>query len=198
MHSSFKNVHAIAEAIERLLFPFAEVVIHNIKTDKIVAIYNAFSKRKIGDPSLLSKEDKMFNLDHSAPYEKVNVDGRKLKSISSVIRDDKNNAVGLFCVNLDISKLETCKSLIDNFINCESLISQPTALFKNDWQERINQYTHAYLNKNHLNLDTLSKLEKQKVVQHLNEMGAFTGKNTASYIAQLLKVSRATVYNYLV
>lgn len=199
MHPTIKMVLPIARALERLLYPFAEIVIHDIKTNKIVAIYNPFSKRKVNSPSLLSEEDEILTLnDCTGPYEKINFDGRKLKSISSLIKDEKNKVIGLFCINLDISKLDSYKNIIEGFLNYQSFVSQPNPLFRDDWQEKINQYTHAYLIKHHLSLDTLSKSEKKEIIQHLNEMGAFTGKNAAKYIAQLLKVSRATVYNYLV
>ena len=41
----------IAEAISLLLFPHAEVVIHDLKTGCIGAIFNNFSKRAVGDES---------------------------------------------------------------------------------------------------------------------------------------------------
>lgn len=147
---------------------------------------------------MLSEEDEVLSLeDCTGPYEKINYDGRKIKSISSLIKNEKNKAIGIFCINLDITKFDACKNMLDNFLNLQSILTQPIPLFKDDWQEKINQYTHTYLRKNHLNLETLSKIEKKKIVQHLNELGAFTGRNAAHYIAQLLKISRATVYNYL-
>ena len=51
MKSELKQAVAMAEAFARLLHPFAEVVIHDLKKDQIVAIYNPFSKRKVGDSS---------------------------------------------------------------------------------------------------------------------------------------------------
>lgn len=198
MHSALKMTLPIAEGIERLFHPFAEVVIHDIKTNQIVAIYNAFSKRKVGDPSLLSEEDELLTLkDCTGPYQKTNWDGKVIKSISSLIKDEKGKAIGLFCVNVDVSQFEACRHLINSFMQNEMLEAIPTPLFKDDWQEKINQYIHAYLKEEHLSLESLNKTEKRKLIQHLKEIGAFTGKNAAQYIAQLLKVSRATVYNYL-
>lgn len=76
-------------------------------------------------------------------------------------------------------------------------MSQPQPLFKDDWQDRINDYIHSYLNTQHLSLETLDRKEKKELIEHLYTIGAFTGKNSAKYIAQVIKVSRATVYNYL-
>ncbi|WP_371923148.1 helix-turn-helix domain-containing protein [Legionella sp. 27cVA30] len=48
-----------------------------------------------------------------------------------------------------------------------------------------------------LTFDTLNRKEKKALVIHLHRVGAFSGKNSAQYIAEILNVSRATIYNYL-
>jgi len=198
MKKAIKAFLPIAEAIERLLHPHAEVVVHDIKQNQIVAIYHAFSKRRVGDSSLFTKEEEMATLeDCVGPYEKINWDGKKLKSVSSIIRDENSKAVGMVCINFDISALEKFSKFILDFVDNKKLIQQPAPLFKDDWQERINNYVHAYLSKHHLVLEALSRQEKKNLIDHLYQIGAFTGKNAASYIAQVIKVSRATVYNYL-
>lgn len=198
MNKSIKAFLPTAEAIQRLLHPHAEVVVHDIKKNQIVAIYHPFSKRRAGDSSLFTKEEEMATLeDCVGPYEKINWNGGKLKSVSSVIRDENNQAVGMLCINLDISMLDKLNKLISGFINCDHLIPQPTPLFKDDWQERINNYVHSYLSEHHLTLETLGRQEKRNLIEHLYNVGAFIGKNSARYIAQIIKISRATVYNYL-
>ena len=198
MKKTLKSFLPVAQAIERLLYPYAEVVLHDIKLNQIVAIFHPFSKRKVGDSSLLTKEDEMATLDDCVgPYEKLNWDGRKLKSVTSIIRDENNKPVGMLCINLDISTFEKMKDVINAFISHEQFISQPAPLFKNDWKERINKYIHAYINERHLILDSLNRTEKQKLIAHLHSRGAFEAKNAALYIAKIIGVSRATIYNYL-
>lgn len=198
MNKTIKAFLPMAEGIQRLLHPHAEVVIHDTRKNQIAAIYHPLSKRRVGDPSLLSEDEELATLeDCVGPYEKTNWDGKKFKSVSSTIRDDQGKAVGMLCINLDISKFEKFHSLIGEFIGRDQLTPQPAPLFKDDWQERINNYVHTYLNKNHLTLETLSRTEKKLLIEHLQEIGAFTGKNAAHYIAQIIGVSRATVYNYL-
>jgi D-arginine utilization repressor len=198
MKKAIKSFLPIAEAIQRLLHPHAEVVVHDIKQNQIVAIFHPFSKRRIGDSSLFTKEEEMAKLeDCVGPYEKLNCDGRKLKSVSSIIRDENNKAVGMLCINLDVSKLEEFNNLITAFISSEKFSPQPAPLFQDDWQERINKYIHAYLIEHHLTLELLNRSEKKELIEHLNEVGAFSAKNAALYIAQIIGVSRATIYNYL-
>lgn len=44
--TDFKNYKLIAESITKLLHPFAEVVLHDIKKNQIVEIFNSFTKRR--------------------------------------------------------------------------------------------------------------------------------------------------------
>ncbi len=198
MKKAIKAFLPTAQAIQRLLHPHAEVAVHDMKLNQIVAIFHPFSKRRVGDSSLFTKEEEMARLeDCIGPYEKINWDGGKLKSVSSVIRDENNKAVGMLCINLDISQLEKFNNLITAFISSEQFSPQPAPLFQDDWQERINKYVHAYLLEHHLMLESLNRSEKKDLIEHLNKVGAFSAKNAALYIAQIIRVSRATIYNYL-
>ncbi|ARG97514.1 helix-turn-helix transcriptional regulator [Legionella micdadei] len=198
MKKAIKAFLPTAEAIQKLLHPYAEVVVHDIKLNQIVAIFHPVSKRKVGDSSLFSREEEMAMLeDCIGPYEKMGWDGRKLKSVSSIIRDDKNKPVGMLCINLDVSQLDKINRFISAFVDSEKFSPQPAPLFQDDWQERINKYVHIYLKEHHLTLESLARSEKKELIKHLHRIGAFTGKNAASYIAQIIGVSRATIYNYL-
>ncbi len=198
MKKAFKAFLAMAASIEKLLYPHAEVVIHDIQNNEIAAIFNPISKRKVGDSSLLSAEEEMSMLqDWQGPYEKINWDGRKLKAVSSLIRDEQGKAVGLLCINLDVSKLQQWQAAIAEFITVSHLQAQPPALFKDDWQQRIHSYIHHYLAERHLALTSLNRSQKKSLVLHLHKIGALTAKNSAQYVADIIKVSRATIYNYL-
>lgn len=198
MLPEIKRYLSIAQAIEMLLYPYAEIVLHDLATNTIAAIFNSFSHRKPGDDSLL-EEIKLDDesKDVIGPYEKLNWDGRKLKSISAVIRSSTGKAVGLMCINLDLSKFEEFRQIIDRFMCPDNLIPQPQELFKDDWQERINIFVHEHLCKQHKHFDNLTRTDKQELVKLLNREGAFKQKNAASYIGKVLGISRATVYKYL-
>ena len=192
MGSELERYRAIGEAIRLLLFPHAEVVIHDLGTGRIYALFNNFSKRKVGDESLL---DELNGEDTVAPYFKTNWDGRKMKSVSSVLRNGRGKAIGLLCVNLDISKWEEMHRFVQDFI--KPVGEGPEYLFKNDWREKINDYVTRYLKARSLNLKSLDKEETKALLHVLHKEGAFNSKNAASYIADVLNISRATVYNYL-
>lgn len=186
----------ISHAINQLMGPLVETVIHDLHTNKIIFIEGFLSKRKVGDPSLL--EDDIKNLAHDLAqtvYSKLNFDGRLIKSISIPIKE-KHTIVALLCINFDITVFQELGELAHVILN-KQMSKQPEVLFKNDWQERINEFVYNMLKKNELSFDTLTNKDKQKIVQSLYEQGAFSEKNAAEYIAKIMDMSRATIFNYL-
>jgi len=196
MKNTLDHYKPIAEAITTLLFPHAEVVLHDLKTKCIAAIFNNFSKRKVGDESLLQELENSSTLPDVFPvYFKTNWDGRKLKSITSTLKNEKGIPIGLLCINLDVSKWEEMHHFILDMI--KPATEMPDYLFKNDWREKINTYVSTYLKQHARRLESLNKAETRKLLLALQKEGAFETKNAASYIADVLQISRATVYNYL-
>lgn len=185
----------VAQAINILLHPHGEVVIHNLKTGKIAAIYNNFSKRKVGDESLIEELADYTKLpDVFPPYTKTNWDDRQLKSATATLRDKKGTPIGLLCINLDVSRWEDFRQLLSQWLSNQN---QPEVLFKDDWREKINLYVSDYLKKEGTVLKALSKEKKQELIKALHREGAFRAKNAATYVADVLDLSRATIYNYL-
>lgn len=197
MKKEFIPYLPIAEAICQLLYPHAEVVIHDIKTDSIAAIFNNFSKRKVGDESLLEETKNSEEYpDVFSPYFKINWDGKKIRATSATLRNKEGKVIGLLCINLDVSKWEEMHQFISQLIQPISQ-KQPEILFKDDWREKINVYVSAYLKQEGISLQALTRDAKKELILALHREGAFKAKNAASYIADVLKLSRATVYNYL-
>lgn len=192
------NFRAIADAIATLFYPHAEVVLHDLRTQKIDHIANNLSKRAVGDDAaledLLSGDGDERNI---GPYEKLNWDGQKIRSVSTVLRDGKGTPIAVLCLNLNISLFERAKQALDLFLSASKLIPQPDALFRDDWQERINTFLHAWLQQRQLGLNLLTREHKRELVEALHAEGAFKGKSAANYVANVLNMGRATVYKHL-
>ena len=196
--SSLKEYFPVAQAMTALLHPYAEVVVHDLRTGKIAAIYNNFSKRNVGDESLIEELDDYTSLPDVFPvYTKINWDGKKLKSSTATLRDKNNNPIGLLCMNLDISKWEEFRHFLDQWLNTQNGEAQPEVLFKDDWREKINLYVSDYLKRQATTLKMLNKEKKQDLIKARHREGAFKAKNAATYVADVLDLSRATIYNYL-
>ncbi len=187
----------VCDAIALLLQPQAEVVLHDLGTETVAHIANPFSRRAVGEPSLLHEID--FDPDDTliGPYEKVNFDGRRLKSVSAVLRDPDGRAIGVLCINLDMTHLHAAIELLATLTRVPADAGQPAVLFREDWHERINQYVHAWTARNAVSIADLSREQKRALVGELASDGAFGGKHAAAYISRVLQMSRASVYNYL-
>ncbi|BBH13782.1 helix-turn-helix transcriptional regulator [Chromobacterium haemolyticum] len=188
---------SIADAIATLFYPYAEVVLHDLATQSVAYIANNFSKRELGDDSGLDELENTPDATVIGPYEKLNWDGRKLRSISVVLRDDAGAALGMMCVNLDISVFEGARAALDLFLSGSRLVAQPAVLFEDDWQERINRFIHGWLQQRQLSLSILNREHKRELVEALLHEGAFRGKNAANYVANVLGMGRATVFKHL-
>ncbi|MEE1868093.1 MULTISPECIES: helix-turn-helix transcriptional regulator [Pseudomonas] len=192
------NYRAIADAIATLFFPHAEVVLHDLRSQKIDYIANNLSKREVGDDAAL--EDMLetgTDETNIGPYEKLNWDGQKIRSLSTVLRNEAGRPLAVLCINLNISLFENAKAALDLFLSPSKLIAQPDALFRDDWQERINTFLNNWLRQRQLSLNLLTRDHKRELVLALHAEGAFKGKSAANYVANVLGMGRATVYKHL-
>ncbi|HDS1689776.1 TPA: PAS domain-containing protein [Pseudomonas putida] len=195
---TLENYKAIADSIALLLYPHAEVIVHELHSQTVVHIANNFSRRKLGDDSAIDHElDDVLGGTNLGPYEKLNWNGQKIRSISTVLRDSQGDPEYLMCINLNVSVLEQARVALDAFFQMSRLVPQPDSLFRNDWQERINTFLHAWLQARNLSLQTLQMKDKRSLVQALYAEGAFEGRSGADYVANVLSMGRATVYKYL-
>ena len=192
----YEHLFALCEGIAVWLHPHAEVVLHDLETDTVVRLWNNFSRRQPGDASLIGKEIQLADdCDVYGPYEHYNWDGRLLKSISAVIRDNSGRRMGLLCLNLDVSSFEGLKRFLESFTGATT--QMPQALNEQDWREQIHQALGAFLQENNVALEALTRDQKIAAVGFLDSQRLFLTRNAAQHVASILGVSRATVYNWL-
>ncbi|HET6622092.1 MAG TPA: PAS domain-containing protein [Dongiaceae bacterium] len=196
MTDPFAAHRPVAQAIAALLQPHAEVVIHDLRNDRIVDIWNAFSQRKAGDESLLG-DDIELHLDRDVygPYDKANVDGARLKSITAALRDAKGKRIGLMCVNLDVALFDQAIKLLSAFAAPSE--PRPEAMFRQDWREHINLVIRAFLESKRKALKALDREERIALIAEIDAAGLFAARNAAPHVASAMNVSRATVYALL-
>ncbi|WP_337183192.1 PAS domain-containing protein [Shinella sp.] len=187
---------ATAAAISTLLYPHAEVVLHDLETGLIAGIWNAFSGRKPGMESLV--EDELEQAGEGGvygPYEKTGGDGRRLKSVTAVLKDDFGQAAGLLCINMDVSHFEAAAKLLSAFTGTAA--PRPPSLFAGDWREAINMALTEWLRGRGLALPALRKGDRVALVAELDRRGLFQTRNAVDHLAGLIGASRASIYNYL-
>ena len=197
MKPEFIKYIPVARALTDLMYPYVEVVLHDLKSGMIVQIFNNFSGRTIGDASLIDDKDVEWDdlSDYFPPYIKTGIHGERIKSTTAIIRNNKQQPIGLFCINFNLSILDSLKESLDIF----SLLTQnlPQNLFKNDWKEKINRYVQKHLVEHHLNIKELKQNQRLELIKKLFKEGALDSKHAANHIAKALGVSRATIYKDL-
>lgn len=200
LHPNLAAQVPMLEGIVKLLHPYAEGAIHDLVQGKIVALFNNVSRRKIGDPSVVTElgvEVKDFP-DVFAPYHKINWDGKKLKCTSITIRDESGEPIGLVCINFDTTVFEKMNNQIGSFLKLQGKGGlNPVEQFAVNWRQQVTAFIDDYAIKHNVALSALSKEEKSEIVGQLYDHGLFNYRDAAAYIAQILNVSRTTVYNYL-
>lgn len=195
----WKRYEPLVKAVVELFHPFVEAAVHDLTSGKMVELYHNISQRKVGDASPLAelKVDVADFPDYFTPYMKQNWDGRPLKCTSITIRDDYGKPLGLICFNADVSVMQDAHKLLSGFLKMEAQSENPIEVFGQHCEEQATAVIQQYLDAQQLSLHHLHRDAKRDLVQHLYQKGIFNFKNAAPFVAKYLKVSRASVYNYI-
>ena len=191
-----KAIEPACAAIAALLHPHGEVVVHELATDTIVAIWNPFSGRAVGDPSLLQELPAHWSEQPmQGPYPKVEVDGRPVSAVSAVVPDAGGAPRGLLCVNLDRTPFEDAMRVLGGLF--APTTAQPPELFERDWRDQIAAGVADYCAELGLPRERLTRAQRVELLRRLEQAGLFATRNAADHTATALGVSRATVYSML-
>ncbi|MEV0643871.1 PAS domain-containing protein [Phytomonospora sp. NPDC050363] len=187
----------VCRAVAALLGPYAEVVLHDAATDRVLAIWNPMTARAPGDPSLLGELD---DLDPAAedvfgPYEKVLADGRRLSSVSAVLRDAEGEPSAVLCVNLDRTPLDQAAAVLAGFAAPRT--RRPEPLFERDWPERVHRIVGGFVHESGRPVERLTREDRLTVVARLDDAGVFALRRSAPEVARALQTSRSTLYALL-
>ncbi|WNV84457.1 PAS domain-containing protein [Umezawaea sp. Da 62-37] len=184
----------VCEAIARLLSPHAEVILHDPATDRIAAIWNPVSGRSVGDPSLLG-ELRSTGQDVHGPYPKSLSDGRRLSSVSAVVRGADGDADLVLCVNVDRTAFDEAARLLAAFAAPEA--GRPGALFERDWTETLNDVVGSFVREVGTPVDRLARDQRLTVLGRLDTAGVLGQRRSAPVVARALRISRSALYQLL-
>ncbi|RIJ78953.1 hypothetical protein D1871_01040 [Nakamurella silvestris] len=187
----------VGQAVALLLGPYAEVVLHDAATDRVLAIWNPISGRVPGDPSLLGELDTIepAGTDVYGPYEKSLADGRRLSCVSAVLRDPDGRSSAVLCVNLDRTPFEHAAAVLQSF--AAPTAPPPPALFEQDWTENMRRIIGGFVRTSGRQLEKLSRPQRIAVLAELDSAGILDIRRSAPTVAAALKISRATLYSLL-
>ncbi|WP_372751660.1 transcriptional regulator [Labilibaculum sp.] len=180
-----------------------EVILHDLSIPQKSVVYvvnGHVTGRKVGQPFdhllsiVLSSKD--FKDDYLSNYETDTADGRKIKASTAFIRDDKNYVIGALCINYDISMMESIQTFINDFKLTAATIERES---KPDAYESVTDTTNQLIKRiiGNADIKCLKRKGKISLIQFMKEKGVFQIKGSIDMVAELMNISKVTVYSYL-
>lgn len=202
MQESLSRYIPVADAVARIFKPHVEVVIHDIQKDVVFYIANPYSNREPGERSLLGLNEIKsngfpFTQDVEGPYENAGNQGQRIRSISSVLKDEQGCVIGMMCINVDFSLMESSLDVLENFLRPVDAKAPPEILFQNDWRDNIKLEIRTFLLENNITFDKINTAYRKALIQKLEEKRLFYARKSVEEVAKLLGISRATAYKDL-
>jgi len=193
----------VAEAIARAFGSGCEVVIHSLEdmAHSVIKIINGeVTGRLLGSPItdlglVMLKKSFEMEEDIIGPYFSKTQSGKSLKSVTMLIRNDKNIPIGFLCINFNLSS--PLSALMQEFLPSKEVEDQPAENFAPDLNNLVTQAVIDQLD-TILPLTGVSPTEKnRRVVFNLEQHGIFDIKGSVELVARELGVTKYTIYKYL-
>ncbi|MER6734538.1 helix-turn-helix transcriptional regulator [Streptomyces puniciscabiei] len=192
----------IAVALGRMFPGLCEVVLHDLRDPEhaIRAIENNLSGRRVGDSATELGLARIADPDYPSViqnYPNQFPDGRPAKSTSIGIRNAAGEYIAALCLNLDVSVLSPVTLALSNLVATDTEHrEQPLETLRDRTARELRQAVEARAAERAATPRSLSREDKKALVRQLQRDGYFDSRDAAQTIADLLGVSRATVYNY--
>lgn len=179
-----------------------EVLIHSLDIDhpSIIKIANShITGREVGSPiTNLAMQKLRANNDVSEPYFTKNKSGDTLRSLTSIIRNSKNEAIGLFCVNMNIDA--PFQSVLKNLLltsHVQENITYSSESFAKNTNEAIKESIDNVTKDVRMDNKITESKKNRAITNKLYEMGVFDLKDSAQIVAERLDISTHSVYRYI-
>ncbi|MGW3360766.1 helix-turn-helix transcriptional regulator [Streptomyces bungoensis] len=197
-----RELEKVAVALGRMFPGLCEVVLHDLRDPRrtVRAIENNLSGRQIGDcatelglariadpryPSVVQNYPNRFP------------DGRPAKSTSIGIRNSAGDYIAALCLNLDVSVLSPVTLALSRLVATDTgHPDEPLESLRHRNARALREAVEAGAAGRGGTPRSLGRDGKRELVRHLHRDGWFDSRDAAQTIADLLGVSRATVYNY--
>jgi predicted transcriptional regulator YheO len=193
----FRPYFAIGEAIATLFHPLVEVVLHDLRSGRIVRIWNCRTDRQAGDLSHLHRPQDQFSQTQMilGPYEKALPFQGRTKSITAGLRDVDNELIGFLCINLDVTLIDQATAMLTSFAATQ--MKRPEPIYRNDLQLHISYLVRDYSIEVNKPIDHLNKEQRVELVAAVDRAGLFQARKSVELLAKAMHISRASVYNLL-
>ncbi|WP_304263309.1 transcriptional regulator [Kallipyga massiliensis] len=202
MNSIIESYFPVADMIAETFGKNCEAVVHDLTHPDSSVVYVAnghVTNRRPGQSFdhlvrqvLLNKN---FQNDRTCNYVFELDDGRKIKSSSVLIRNEKKDVVGMLCVNYDITQLLSTEKYIENFL----CIKQDQSDYPSDVEQDVMTVIDDLIMNivGPRDIKNQSRKKNVEIVKFMDEKGIFLVKGAIDKVADLMGVSTVTIYSYL-
>ncbi|WP_235030460.1 helix-turn-helix transcriptional regulator [Nonomuraea solani] len=197
-----REAEKIAEALGKMFPGLCEVVLHDLRDPEhsIRRIENNLSGRQVGDPATELGLRRISDPEYPGViqnYANRFPDGRPAKSTSIGIKNAAGDYIAALCLNLDVSVLSPLTLTLANLVATEvRQRDHPLETLGGRTSRELRQAVEKLAAERGVGPRSLPKDVKRDLVRQLHDEGWFESRDAARTIADLLGVSRATVYNY--
>ena len=204
MHVLLKSLIPIAETIGKTFGNRCEVVLHDLTIPEKSVVYTVngdVTGRREGQTFdrlvrsvLLNKN---FTRDYAVNYTFETEDGRRIKSSSSLVRDEAGEVVGVFCVNYDITFMKTLHDELELFLTMQedSSVICPEMAADQDVTTVVDTLIDNIVSGR--KKQGLTKQDNLEMIRFMDDKGIFLVKGAIDKVAACMGLSKVTIYGYL-
>ncbi|GIO05794.1 hypothetical protein J31TS6_18220 [Brevibacillus reuszeri] len=207
IHPILASYIPVVEGLAKTFGSHCEIVLHDLTdiTSSIIAIHNGhISGREIGSPVTnralkALRTAKVTKEDYDLNYRNDTIKGKQIKSSSIYIKDEHGQVIGSLCVNIDMTHLAIAQSVLSGMlaISDKRESDKTEESFPPTVSDLMEQMVADCLRKTGKPIALMQKEEKIQFIHELDEMGLFLIKGAVQHVADLLDVTKFTIYNYL-
>lgn len=197
----------LADAVADIIGPHCEVVIHSLEDvdNSLVKIVNGHhTGRSLGSPitdmglKMLRqyKQTQKAVANHYFSHSKY---GALLKSITCIITRKNGEAIGLFCINMNLSVPfpDIIKTFLPDHNQSHGVLGLGVENFSADSKEVIEHALEQVISEV-WNDNTINLKNKNKTIIHvLHDGGIFEFKDAVAIVSERLGITRHAVYKFL-
>lgn len=206
------SVIPILDALHDMLGSCFEGVLHDFKhlDRSVVYIVGSVTGRSTGAPvtdlvlkALREEGDEVSN---RFSYETRTRDGKRLKSSTVFLRDDRGHVVGCVCLNIDLTALDIAMAALRQLVVFGDHPEAPSGALSSSNMSEVFEPTMEGILTSLVSdvimaagkpVAVMDRDDKLRVVQQLDRRGAFLVKGAVKYVSNILGVSKYTLYSYL-
>ena len=201
MNEKLQPYLPIAAMIATTFGPNCEVAVHDLSQPEtsVVFVSGEATGRKIGQSFDHLVKDVLLNEKYSNDqvnnYVFTTPSGQLIKSSTVFIRES-GTVIGAMCVNYDITVMHLFFRDMSAFLGADENTIDKKEI---EPSEDVATIVNGIIDKIMINTDTqeLNRKKAVELIRFMDDKGLFLVKGTIERVAELLGVSKVTIYSYL-